>query len=305
MKNTRNSLLELFRFVFCFIVLGFHFGNMAEVECFHAGYLGVEFFFITAGFFIAAHYEKRTPEITSFVKGLKEIKNYTDSRVIRLYPLYVLALFSMVVVKMIEFGFHQALTSAKNSLAEFFLLQWTPLGNEVLISPDWFVPSVFFGGILAFVMLLVFRKWGGLIIAPIVSLLIYGYYFRLIGKIDVIVSYHAILRGIAGLMLGIFVYYLYALTLSKFEKCEEQWISPIIASIIFVGIFVYSNFGHRSKIDFLIIALYAIGIYFLMIGKKKLPDKVEKVFLFLGKSTYPVYLFHVPLFELVLHLIKK
>ena len=92
----------------------------------------------------------------------------------------------------------------KTGWAEFLMLQCGPLGNEVLISANWYVAAMFMGSILLLCLLMLTGRWGGLFICPVLLLSIYHYYFRLIRKIDVIYSYHAVLRALAGLSAGIF-----------------------------------------------------------------------------------------------------
>lgn len=288
---------------------GISFFSKAGMEYFHAGYLGVEFFFIVSGFFIGMYYEKHLDH-----KNLKErftlSGKYVWGRFKRLYPFYFMALILMLIVRtyLNHYSLEKIVSVVKSCLAEFVLLQWTPLGNEVLNSSDWFVPAVFWGSVFFILVLALTKKAGGFIIAPLISLLLYGYYFRLIGKIDVIVYYHCILRGMAGIGLGVFISFIYTYMEEKSSLLKEETkkrlasFIEIPAGLLFVGIFVYTNFGHRSKLDFLIIVLYAFGILMLMLGNLRLPEKAEKLFLMLGKSTYAIYMFQMPLIELVLQI---
>lgn len=304
--NKRNPTLEFWRFVFCIAVLGFHFFSKINRNYFHAGYLGVEFFFIVSGYFIGAYYEKKQ-EGKELSMRLKSVLTYAWTRLKRLYPLYLIALILMLIIKNIlnGYGFRQMLELFKNCLAEFFLLQWSPLGNEVLISAGWFVPAVFFGGIIYVLLLALIGKVGGFVVAPLVSILLYRYYFILIGKIDVIYQYHCILRGIAGIGVGVFIYFVCRHLQQMQEKYKGKavnWMCLIFSNTIFLGTFIYTNFGRRSKWDFLIIFLYALGMLLLMSTKPKLSEKTDKLFTILGKITYPIYIFQMPIIELLLAL---
>lgn len=306
MKKERNYLVELWRFMFCIAVLGLHFFTKIESEWFHAGYLGVEFFFLVSGYFIGSYYTKKL-ESKKITERLKEVINYIFSRLKRLYPFYVIALIFMLIINTFinHLGFRGMLKLLKSCLAEFFLIQWTPLGGEVLISADWYVPAVFWGG-LVFVILLAFTgKIGGLLIAPITSFFIYRYYFLLIGKIDIIVYHHCILRGIAGIGLGVFIYFL-CLSLEKIKF--PQWLSTLslsFSNVALLCVFIYTLHGHRSRWDFFVIAVYAISIFIMMKADiPKFSKNIEKCFSLLGKVTYPVYIFQMPVIEVILHLIR-
>lgn len=313
--NRRNTLLELWRFFFCMAVLGLHFFSKIESELFHGGYLGVEFFFIVSGYFIGAYYS-RYQEGRPAKERLITIVSYTRSRLKRLYPFYVLALVFMLIVRIItkEYRVSEIFRIVKNCFPEFFLLQWiqwgdkVPWGNEVLISAGWFVPAVFFGGLFFVVVLALTGKAGGYIVAPLMSFFIYRYYFNLIGKIDVIYAHHGVLRGIAGVAFGVFIYFICGHLRSLIEKLPNSRILStllcILASLLFLGIFIYTTYGRRSKWDFLVIALYGTGLLLLMSGSLKLPEKPDRIFLFLGKLTYPIYVFQMPVIELVLAFIR-
>ncbi|MGN0130878.1 MAG: acyltransferase family protein [Lachnospiraceae bacterium] len=301
--SRRNTLLELWRFFFCMAVLAFHFFIRTELDYFHAGYLGVEFFFLVSGYFIGSYYDKYQKG-QSLLLRLKSVVSYALSRLKRLYPFYLLALVLMLGVQTLIHRYHLSdiFIIVKNCIAEFFLLQWSPWGNEVLISAGWFVPAVFWGGLFFVLLLALTGKTGGYILSPLISFLIYRYYFNLIGKIDVIFSYHSVLRGIAGIGFGIFVYFICGHLRTLIGKLPHNTViagaCSVFASILFLCLFVYTNFGHRSKWDFLIIALYGIGLVLLMAGSLNLPEPADKTFLFLGKLTYPIYVFQMPVIEL-------
>lgn len=313
--SKRNSLLELWRFVFCMSVLLMHFINSYNQTTggtgrfFHAGYLGVEFFFIVSGYFIGSYYDKNQANKT-VSERLRSILSYAWSRLLRLYPLYITALILMLIVRTVFVGksFNYIFTTVKNCFAEFFLLQWTTNNNGVLIFSDWYIPAVFFGG-LCFVIILAFtQKIGGYVIAPIITFFIYRHYFSLIGKIDIISAHHGILRGIAGIGFGVFIYFIAKLLCKPIIQYNisriYSWIAGIISSFIFLAIFIYTNYGRRSKWDFLIIALYGISILLLMSAQIKLPKKLEKFFSFLGKTTYPIYILQMPIIETIMYIIK-
>ena len=131
MLTKRNDILELWRFIFCIMVLGLHFSDAIKIELFNAGYLGVEFFFLVSGYFIGSFYSKQIANKT-IPNRIKAIGTYICSRLKRLYPLYLVALFFMLFMRSIINNYHfgDILTLAKSCFAEFILLQWTPIGKS-------------------------------------------------------------------------------------------------------------------------------------------------------------------------------
>ncbi len=294
--NQRNAHLELWRFLFCMAVLGFHFFIPRNSLLFRGGYLGVEFFLIVSGYFLASHYQSHFADL-SVKKKLTSIPPFLLSRLIRLYPLYLISLVFMLLIRSFVTGngFSTLMDLLRTSWAEFFLLQWSPLGNEVLISAHWFVPAIVFGSLFYLLIYFAFTPKYAPFVSLLISLLLYSYYYQKIAKIDVIFSYHSILRGIAGMGLGIFVYYL----TQRMQNRLKGTFLTFLPHALFLSIFVYLNFGHRGKMDFVIIAGYAFALFLMFSKETPFDPRFEKLFCTLGKATYAIYILQMPLIELI------
>lgn len=306
----RDYTVELWRFVFCIVVLGLHFFSKTSYSFFRAGYLGVEFFFLLSGFGIWQFYLKKMAG-QKLSDRLYQFGLYIGGRLKRLYPLYLLSLLCMLFLRTWQYHWSigEIIVYLKTGWAEFLMLQCGPLGNEVLISANWYVAAMFMGSILLLCLLMLAGRWGGLLICPVLSLSIYYYYFRLIRKIDVIYSYHAVLRALAGLGIGIFIGSLIrllqekvsqgklSLRISTGKKKLLQELIYCLANGILAAIVIYTNFGRRSAGDFVVIALFAVCLFGLFLVKKEIPQKLSVVFQKLGAVTYPVYLFQMPIIE--------
>ena len=306
----RDYTVELWRFVFCIVVLGLHFFSKTSYSFFRAGYLGVEFFFLLSGFGIWQFYLKKMAG-QKLSDRLYQFGLYIGGRLKRLYPLYLLSLLCMLFLRTWQYhwSIREIIAYLKTGWAEFLMLQCGPLGNEVLISANWYVAAMFMGSILLLCLLMLAGRWGGLLICPVLSLSIYYYYFRLIRKIDVIYSYHAVLRALAGLGIGIFIGSLIrllqekvsqgklSLRISTGKKKLLQELIYCLANGILAAIVIYTNFGRRSAGDFVVIALFAVCLFGLFLVKKEIPQKLSVVFQKLGAVTYPVYLFQMPIIE--------
>ncbi len=328
-KSVRNSIIESWRIIYCLVILGFHFFSKFEMRPFHAGYLGVEFFFLLSGLGIYRSYVSFLKSRSNFGAGdpakvsfdsndnayLHQkpafLLSYMKKRLIRLYPLYLCSMICMLIVKIIT---HQVLPSGmihymKDCLAEFFMLQCSPLGGEVMIAANWYVASLFWGSLFWMILLLIFGKAAAYILAPCAALSLYGYYFATIGKIDVIFSYHAFLRGLAGLGLGIILGCISELITKKSDTRASKagllsHAASITACVILAGIVIYTNFGHRSRIDFAVIALFFASLLMLLPGGDPLPDKVRGAIFSASSFTYPVYLFQMPVIEVLLKMLN-
>lgn len=325
-KSSRDYTVELWRFIFCIVVLGFHFFIKTKYSFFRAGYLGVEFFFVLSGYGIYSYYIKQMKG-KAFPDRLYQYGRYIGMRLIRLYPLYLVSLLCMLVFRAVSGGwnFAKIVSYMKMGWAEFFMLQCGPLGNAVLISAHWYVAAFFWGSVILLLVLMLTGRVGGYVICPVASILIYRYYFQLIGKIDVIYSYHAVIRAVAGLALGIFIGFTAQIVWDKvFSGLQQKETEPlsrernwmvylryslyVLANLILSGVVIYTNFGRRSKSDFLVIAIYAVAVFALFATRIQVSEKKKALYARLSGVTYPIYLFQMPIIEMlfwVMALISK
>ncbi|MBR4760016.1 MAG: acyltransferase [Lachnospiraceae bacterium] len=314
-KQGRNHIIEIWRILFCLVILGFHISAKTEWPYFHVGYLGVEFFFLLSGLGIWQTCMKReatkgSPETLS---KPRYFISYAKKKFLRLYPLYFLSLITMLIVRMItqSMGVRDAFICLKNCMAEFLMLQCSPVGGEVLISANWYVAVLFWGSLLYVCIYLLFGKKVLSVLGLAATVFLYAYYFRLIGKIDIIFSYHAFLRALAGLGLGIFLGGMHdALQKSVLGgefKSASRGIATIlirlIPNLILFGIIIYTNLGHRSRVDFLVIGLFFISLLLLLTGTDTCPEKLRPAVKRLSGLTYAVYLFQMPVIELLIFLL--
>ncbi len=302
----KNSAIELYRFIFAMTVIFVHLPMFFTVEngLFGAAFFSMEFFFYVSGYFLGVSLDKNMNG-KSFSERQMYVVKYFKNRVKRLFPMYIVALIVELAIRVLfeGVGFHGGIDLLKNCFAEFFMLQWTPLGKEVLISAMWFMPAVFFGSLLVIVVasfLCKDLKKFGLFVTPFIFLPVYAYLLVKVGKTDVIVSFYGVIRGAAGIAAGIFTYCLSKYVLKSSER-EGNKLLFAIGNLILVAILVFENFAHRGPMNFVVIAIEAFAVMFV-IGES-IPiknEKVEKVFVFLGSLSFPIYMFHVP----VMHLIK-
>ncbi len=302
-RSSRDYTVELWRFIFCIVVLGLHFFVKTKYSFFRAGYLGVEFFFVLSGYGIYSYYIKQMQRKT-FSDRLYQFGRYIGMRLIRLYPLYLISLLCMLIFRVLSEGWSlsKVFSYFKQGWAEFCMLQCGPLGNAVLISPHWYVAAFFWGSVILLLLLMFTGKAGGYIACPIISFFIYRYYFHLIGKIDIIYSYHAVLRAVAGLALGVFVGFLSQFLWEKLFEKSKMYIRYALywsANLALLGVVIYTNYGHRSKIDFLIILICMLSVLTLFMTRIPVDKKKKALFARLSGVTYPIYLFQMPVIEML------
>ena len=102
MEKKRNLYIDALRFLFACIVFLYHFrpyiSGEEQVWYFRGGYLGVEFFFLVAGYYLIEKVNFHDIQAVKFSSLLKRIKEYVLSRYKKLYPEYIISIIIMIAV---------------------------------------------------------------------------------------------------------------------------------------------------------------------------------------------------------------
>ena len=307
-KPGRNYTVELWRFIFCIVVLGFHFCAKTNTPFLGAGYLAVEFFFVLSGYGIFFYYSKYMQGEKISMKWYR-YGHYIGKRLLELYPLYLLSLIAMLlfVACSQKWNMSQLFAYMKNGWAEFFLFQCGPLARRVLIVPHWYVAALFWASLAVLFLLMIGGKCVRYVICPICAVVIYVYYYNLVGKIDLTYSYSAILRAAAGLMSGVFlggvidILRRKEISISK----EKRKCLYVIGNLLFVMALVFMMWGKRASFDFFLVALLFVALFLTFLAGDFMDEKKKALFERLSSWTYPIYLFQMPVLELLFWVINK
>jgi peptidoglycan/LPS O-acetylase OafA/YrhL len=195
-NNNINSIkyknLEFLRILFsigivlCHITLTFSFGNIK------ANSIIVEYFFIISGFLLFKIIDQKIDKIST--------KDFIVKRYIRLFPIYLFCI--LIMLTFIQ----------KKSMAIFYYI----FGAQVFIGDEfhvnsgvlWFVPIIFWIGVIIFLLFKTFKKEIALFLLGVLTYLCifcnYGY-----GKKGNIFLSGGSVRGMATMGLGCFVYIFY------------------------------------------------------------------------------------------------
>ena len=94
----RNSLIDLFRFLFSVLVVGYHLqmGLPGGIHFFENGCLAVEFFFLLSGYFLARSIEKCASKAD--LKLLPATFGFMKGKISSVFPAHIFANLLMIVV---------------------------------------------------------------------------------------------------------------------------------------------------------------------------------------------------------------
>ncbi len=315
-KQKRNGEIDVFRFLFCIGILLYHFGDKFNHVVCKNGNIGVEFFFLVSGYLMAKSADKYADRSLSSSEIADDTWLFIKKKVASFYPYYLLAMFLTLVVRKIIVGgagFFQTIKYLVRSIPYYSLtfvgLDYT-YSNNLHVSSTWYLSAMLICMFIIFPLLLRAGRFCGKIVAPIVSVFLLGYLNTTYGKVIVNeqwggIVYLALIRAMAELLLGVFVYYCVDDFLKKDAQTSESnsIVIKIIVTLIKAGaymtVILYAkgfDFGGKFSLHALLMAALAIAFSFANIGYT-IPDC--RVTRFLGRISLPIYMFHGTIMHVV------
>ena len=285
--NKRNLAVEFYRFLFSLVVCLFHFRTYVPRTDgqypFDSGYLGVEFFLLLSGVFLAQAAEKNS-EISS--GGAYFLQRYK-----RLYPQYLITVLCLAVLRIFVIGNLTFEKWLREGVAEILMFQSVGTGN--LLSLVLWYPSAI---LLASFCLYSLRTWNKKfcqIVFPIAAFGIFSALIQANGSINVTFSYHYLFsdglwRALAGMMFGCICYDI-IVWFRNFNFAGKKLMFTLIELVLLaaMGTILYLPRYWES----LAMVLFAVFIVLILSQTSYLSDLLNnRVSRYLGKISYAVYL---------------
>ena len=277
-QNTeRNTAFDLIKIVCTLIIILHHSGFFYGVL--NRGYIAVEFFFITSGYFLYRSYINR-PNIKTIQYFLKRAK--------RLYPEYWFA-FVMLIITGI-FLDNIPYKHWYSPLLELTLLQniGLQLDFETMNYPCWYLSVLLFAGTLIYCCLRKFSKVMFNIIAFIIVFVVYLTFIVISPDIEQwnTVGYFFYLpfwRGVADLLIGIFIYQLPKIR-GKVGVIIECTSGMALMSLLII----------KGKFDYIAVGLIILFIWTIC-SEKSIVRKIGslKIIRIISKYQYGMYVNHI------------
>lgn len=292
-KSNRNQVVDIARVAFYSVIILAHSKHLMQpsetsfILKSSTAYLGVEFFFIVSGYLMA---KKAFSDDSCFTIG-KKTNYFIKNKFVAILPYYILA--SVVCFSLDNFG--KSIKEIANqlllSLVSFFQLDiyglngnlitekgW--MGSQVL-HVTWFLGAMFASLLLLYPLLLKNKDLFCRVIAPIISLFVYGWVAKQYGSLAHIydwtgIVYVGLLRGIAGISLGCICYILSIEIIEKNLSFKWRIVLTIIEPILYVFVFLSICFRHGSNYDFVTVAFIAACVILTFSETSFLTCKVNK-----------------------------
>ena len=314
MSKQRNNIIELGRFVYSLLVVGYHIQLSYDeedksVDPFECGALAVEYYFFLSGYFLARSLEKLN--LDNKMSFIKKYYTFMKNKIKALLTVHFIAIIAILIII--------ACCDKKNfvnkllpGITSIFLVQMAVVyhGNfeKALIVPEWYLSSMIICMLIMVPIFLAFRKLmkGVFVVLILLGVLaIFAVIFILITKMKLKPNMIFDMRAWGEMNLSMFSYYLslyiekqtYSNGINILLKIVEivAYCIPVILGIIPIS-------ANNEPICMTITGACAFVAIFITFSKKGNIIKSEKanyIFGYLGSISLPIYIFHPVIIDLI------
>ena len=222
--QSRNGEIDILRFLFSIIIVFLHFSSSFSFDFCRNGGIGVEFFFLTSGYYMAKHARK-------IVKEKQDITNQTWKYIINktrsFYRYYIVGIILNIIIRYVLIQ-HKSINQIFNlflkSIPTFGLFFLGTNSNSIgLYVPNtWFLSAMMIACFILYPIILWRHDLSTKILFPVVSIFLLGYMYVEKGTLFLTHDHWSglinlgILRSIAEMALG-------ASLLPLSEYIREKW----------------------------------------------------------------------------------
>ena len=312
MKSVKNGKIEFFRFAFCIAVLLFHIekylmgepelGDPIHFSLFAHGSLGVEFFFLTSGYFMARSvYKKIKNEDDNRLSDQNRSRTYTQfiaHKYKRIFGQHAIAFIIAFATYTVVVGLSgkETIIFAIRNIPSFFLIQMSGLNLSNVNHIEWYLSAMMIAMVVLFPLFYnhyysFLHYWG-----PFIALIGIGYFQFTTGSLTGVmvwtgVTYKSVLRAIFEITLGGTLFEITRWLSSLDLKSYHRLLFAIIELIVFVFSVVFMMTTWEKTYEIYVLVMLMVLI--ILAGSDA--AKTNRIFnnricYFLGDISLAVYL---------------
>ncbi|NTV45159.1 MAG: acyltransferase [Chlorobiales bacterium] len=301
MQQNRFAFLDGIRGLGAIFVVTRHTEDFWNFTLFR-NYIAVDLFFILSGFVIAFAYDKKLST------GSMSFSKFLKIRLIRFYPVFLLSL-AIISAKFIthaylkhEFQIDKVTEFAYLVGMSAFFLPSHIAQNESFFpinGPYWslffeLISNIIYGAIQPFLNNIVLITT---VVLSGISMAVFSYYNGTLNggsSWGVFQFFTGFSRSVFGIFFGLLLYRNYDFFSRYLGKLMSPWLTYVIISIILVS----PSFGHYDWFIDMVLVFFVLPIL-VICAAQGASQRTEKVLLLLGAASYPMYVLHIPLGEVV------
>ena len=306
--GNRNGKIELMRFIMSLFVIIYHAESTINEDFYPRffdvitlskhGCMGVEFFFLLSGFFMAKSAEKEYNIKRNYV--FNDSTNYVLKRYITLLPPVIISFFAVFTVNNLikSHGLHETLYNLFKALPDMLMFSMTGVPYYKVNGLTWYLSSLIIGFIIIYPFCRKFYKKFSKIFAPVIALLLLTFLFTHNEPIRLSAVYKlygflrvANIRAVCELLLGVCCYELSKKIGSINWSSASRKILTVIEFSLIVSLccYIFSPLSEAWQYVFLFVAFAYIAI---VLSGASLGNEIfnKKWINYLGKLSLNVYL---------------
>ena len=261
--TTRNSYLDVMKFLFSIIIVLYHFGFL-----FYGGYIVVEAFFMISGYFLMKSLKRSNDELPLGEQTVRFVIHKYKSLVFFLIPSAIIG--CIVYIWVLPRDTEAVIMQATLMLFEMIPLQTAGYSGFFSTGVSWYVSALLLTSMIVFPLAKKLKTNFSIWIAPLIAIIGYGFLCKTFHNIAepntwILDLFHSgIIRALAGLSAGCF---LYEITTRLEEKKVSALSRCILTALEVIGwgycVYVMNKYP-RSMYDaavvFVMFGLLLIGI---------------------------------------------
>lgn len=294
-KSTRNGEIELCRGVFCLVVYLFHVSldSSSPITLFPLGQIGVEFFFLLSGLFMASAAWKRREEDTRNLG--QESLLYVIRKYISMFPYHAFAFiitFIMILIKKAP-GFVEIIERCLVALPQFFLIHLSGMSESRVLSIEWYISSMLLAMLIIYPLLRKFYNIYIYVAGPLSALFILGYMYTNIGNLLhkyewAGITTMAVWRAIAIMNLGCLAYEIGKYLQQKEWTKKQRVLLTVLCLFGYLMTIAFAQSDMSEKVRFTLVFLMMISVAISFSGVNLYGKYLDNnVCRFIGKISLP------------------